>query len=152
MSKIIQSGRVILDIPTFGNILPNVARKRTDIARSLGKDFLDMQIDKFNKEHITGEGSGITLTNNEIKYIMKVIKSLENRGILLKKTTRKITSQEGGFFNFRGPLVTAGLPLMKNVLTSLSKSVLIPLGLQQQHRQLMQLFKRKLLDQVRQHQ
>ena len=36
-------------------------------------------------------GSGITLTNNEVKDI-KVIKSLENRGILLlqkKVTTRK---------------------------------------------------------------
>ena len=43
------------------------------------------------------KGSGITLTNNEIKDIMKVIKYLENRGILLKGTTRKITSQEGGF-------------------------------------------------------
>ena len=39
-------------------------------------------------------GIGITLTNNEIKDIMKVIKSLENRGILSKGTTRKITSQE----------------------------------------------------------
>ena len=40
--------------------------------------------------------SGITLTKNEIKDI-KVIKSLENRGVLLKGTTRKIPSQEGGF-------------------------------------------------------
>ena len=38
--------------------------------------------------------SGITPTNNEIKDIMKVIKSVENRGILLKGTTRKITSQK----------------------------------------------------------
>ena len=42
-------------------------------------------------------GSGITLTKNEIKDIIKVIKSLENRGVLLKGTTRKISSQEGGF-------------------------------------------------------
>ena len=41
--------------------------------------------------------SGITLTNNRIKDNMKVMKSLENRGILLKGTTRKIISQEGGF-------------------------------------------------------
>ena len=34
---------------------------------------------------------------------MKVIKSLENRGILLKGTTRKITSQEGGFLNILRP-------------------------------------------------
>ena len=41
---------------------------------------------------------------------MKVIKSLENREILLKGTTRKITSQEGGFLNFLRPLMTAWLP------------------------------------------
>ena len=41
---------------------------------------------------------GMTLINNEIKDIMKVIKSLENKGILLKGTATKITSQEGGFF------------------------------------------------------
>ena len=43
---------------------------------------------------------GITLTNNRIKDIMKVIRSLENRGILLAGTTKKITSEEGGFLNF----------------------------------------------------
>ena len=56
--------------------------------------------------------SGIALTNNEIKDIMKVITSLENRGILLKETTTKITSQEGEFLIFLRPLMTAGLPLI----------------------------------------
>ena len=37
--------------------------------------------------------SEITLTNNEIKDI-KVIKSLENRGILLKGTTANITNED----------------------------------------------------------
>ena len=74
-------------------------------------------------------GWGITLTNNEIKDILKVIKSLENRGILIKWTTRKNTSQEGGFLNFLKPLMTAGLPLMKSVLTPWCKSVSLPLGL-----------------------
>ena len=74
-------------------------------------------------------GTGITLTDNEIKCILKVIKSLENRGILLKGTTKKITSQEGGFLNFLRPLMTAGLPLMKSVLTPLAKSLLLQLGL-----------------------
>ena len=36
----------------------------------------------------------IFLTNTGIKDIMKVIQSLENREILLKERTRKITSQE----------------------------------------------------------
>ena len=74
-------------------------------------------------------GAGIILTDNEIKDVIKVIKSLENRGILLESTTRKITSREGGFLNFLIPLMTAGLPLMKSVLTPLAKNVSLPLGL-----------------------
>ena len=60
---IYSGGVVIPDIPIFGNILSNVAKKETDVARNLGKDFLDEQVDKFSKEYITG--SGITLTKNE---------------------------------------------------------------------------------------
>ena len=60
---------------------------------------------------------------------MKVIKSLENRGILLKGTTRKITIQEVGFLSFLRPLMAASLPLVKNVLTPLAKNVLLPFGL-----------------------
>ena len=70
----------------------------------------------------SSKGSGITLTNNEIKDIMKVIKSLENRGILLKGTTRKILIKN----SFLRPLMTAGLPLMKSVLMPLAKVVLLP--------------------------
>ena len=47
----------------------------------------------FLNKFTSSKGAGITLTNNEIKDIIKLIKSLENRGILLKETTRKITSQ-----------------------------------------------------------
>ena len=53
---------------------------------------------------------------------MKVIKSLENREILLKGITRKITtSQKRGFLNF--------LRSMKSVLTPLAISVLLPCAL-----------------------
>ena len=85
-------------------------------------DFLDLIDPKIYR-------IGLTLTNNEIKDIMKAIKSLENREILLKGTTTKTTSQEGGFLSFLGPLMTASLPLMQNVLTPLAKIALIPLGL-----------------------
>ena len=87
----------------------------------------------------------MTLTNNEIKDI-KVIGSLENRGILLKETIKKISSQERGFLNFLKSLMSAGLPLMKNVLTPLAKSVLIPLGLTSIAQQQTQLFERKYWD------
>ena len=53
------------------------------------------------------------LTNNEIKDIAKVVNSLGNRGILLKETTKKLTSQEWKFFHFRRQLVTAGISLIK---------------------------------------
>ena len=80
---------------------------------------------------------------------MKVIKSVENRGILLKETARKITSQEGEFLSFFRPLMTAGLPLMKSVLTTLVTNVLdYHLDYQQQCQQHMQLFFKKVMDQV----
>ena len=62
--------------------------------------YTSKEINELSKQFASSKGSGITLTNNEIKDIMKVIKSLENSGILLKGTTRKFTSQERGFLNF----------------------------------------------------
>ena len=47
----------------------------------------------------------------------------------MKGTIRKISSQEGRFLNFVRPLMTGGLPLIKNVLTPEAKSVLVQLGL-----------------------
>ena len=83
-------------------------------------------IDKNIKENIISEK---TLIINKIKYILKINNSLEDRGTLLKGSTTKITMQERGFLNFPEPLLSAGLPLMKNELLALCKSVLIPLGL-----------------------
>ena len=60
---------------------------------------------------------------------MKVIKPLENREIAIKGTIRKIASQEGVFINFLGPVMTAGLPFMKNIPTPPAQNVLIPFGL-----------------------
>ena len=75
------------------------------------------------------QGDGIFLTNNDIKDIIKVINSLENRGVLLNGTTRKISSHKREFLNFLRSLMSVGLPIMKNVLTSLAKNLLVLLGL-----------------------
>ena len=62
--------------------------------------------------------------------LKKKITFFENRGILLKETAEKVNSQEGGLLsNFLGPLMKLDRSLMKNVLASLTKSVLIPLRL-----------------------
>ena len=69
------------------------------------------------------------LTKNEIKDIIKVIKSLENGGISFKGTTWKIASQEERFLHFLRQLMTSVSPLMKSVLTHLAKNVLLPFRL-----------------------
>ena len=75
-------------------------------------------------------GSGITLTNNEMKYIIEIIKLLQNRGIWLKGNTEKNISKERELLsNFLGPLMSVGLPLMKNVLRQLAKIVSLQLRL-----------------------
>ena len=103
-------------------LAPRLAEKATEY-------YINKGINELNKKSTSSKGPGIPLRNNEIKDIMKVINSLENRGILLKGTTRNITSQEGGLINFLRPLMTAGLPLMKSVLTPLAKNALLPSGL-----------------------
>ena len=75
------------------NDIENNYRKKKDVPKSK-KDFLvDAGVNvlsKNNKNKLSLIAlSRITLTNNEITDIAKVISSLENRGILLKKTTRK---------------------------------------------------------------
>ena len=101
-----QSGGFIY--PEYYNIFPPF-RTKNSLANSLNSNLVDGGLNvicKKNKKGISSiTGSGITLRNNEIKDTMKVIKSLENRGTLLKGTTRKITSQEGGFLNFLKPLM-----------------------------------------------
>ena len=53
--------------------------------------------------------------------ITKVIRSLENGGILIRETTRKITSQEGGFFNVLLPFgLSAG---MAGIDTAIQKKI-----------------------------
>ena len=47
----------------------------------------------------------------------------------MKGITRKNPSQEVGFLSFLRTLMSASLPLIKNVLTPLAKSVLVLLGL-----------------------
>ena len=72
---------------------------------------LGEKVNSLDKKIPAIAGSRITPSNNEI-IIVKIIRSLENRGILLKGTIRKITSQDGEFLSFLRPLMTAGLPLM----------------------------------------
>ena len=65
--------------------------------RELTKDatryFVNKGINRLKKCFQFNESSGITLANIKIKYNIKLIQFLENKGLLLKVTTRKTTSQ-----------------------------------------------------------
>ena len=58
---------------------------------------LNMIGKKIKKRILSITGSGITLTNNETKDIIKVLKSLGTRGILLKRTTRELLVKKDNF-------------------------------------------------------
>ena len=52
--------------------------------------FVNKKTNELSKKFTSTKGSVIILTSNEIKDITKVIKILEKRGILLKRTNEKI--------------------------------------------------------------
>ena len=93
----------------FENTFLSAAKKKC-FSWKFSKKILYKQIDRFNKEYKTG--SEITLTHNKIKDIIKIINFPENRGILLKGTNRKSSSQMGEFLNSLKSLMTAGLALI----------------------------------------
>ena len=57
------------------------------IAKSASNYYMNSGINKSNTKFTPFKGSEKTLANNEIKDIIKVFESLENRGIFLKGTT-----------------------------------------------------------------
>ena len=148
-SEMIQSRGFLADISVITafidphKILIKGANKPEDLSKKVTLTDIIKIIDtskNFIKDFKFFFATGINLTNNEIKDIRKVVKCLESRETLLKETTTKITSQEGEFLNFFKPFI-------KNILTPLTKSVLMSLGLSAGCQQQMQLFKKKSIDQ-----
>ena len=56
-------------------------KRPPEITRGLIRYFVNKKLNKISKKSASSKSSGITLTNNEIKDIKKVIKSSESRGI-----------------------------------------------------------------------
>ena len=70
------------------------------------------------------------LTTRQVSSIRKVFSNTSSPDIKFSKTQLSKKIQPGGILDkLLSPLLKAGLPLIKNVITSLAKSVLIPLGL-----------------------
>ena len=72
----------------------------------------------------------LLLTNRQVANIRKAFANYLSTDIKLSKTQLSKMIQSGGFLGrLLGPLLKTGLPLIKNVIKPLAKSVLIPLGL-----------------------
>ena len=72
----------------------------------------------------------LLLTNTQVLRLCKAFPNNSSANIRLSKTQLHKIGQSGGFLDrLLGPLLKTGLPLIKNVLKPLSKSILIPLGL-----------------------
>ena len=72
----------------------------------------------------------LLLTNRQVSNLRKAFANHSSADIKLSKTQLSKMIQSGGFLSrLLGPLLKTGLPLIKNVIKPLAKSVLIPLGL-----------------------
>ena len=72
----------------------------------------------------------LLLTNRQVSNLHKAFANHSSTDIKLSKTQVSKMIQSGGFLvRLLGPLLKTGLPLIKNVMKPLPKSVLITLGL-----------------------
>ena len=72
----------------------------------------------------------LLLPNRQVANRHKAFANKSSTDIKLSKTQLSKMIKSGGFLGrLLGPLLKTGLPLMKNVINPLAKSVLIPLGL-----------------------
>ena len=72
----------------------------------------------------------LLLTNRQVANLRKAFTNHSSTDIRLSKTQLSKMIQSGGFLGrLLRPLLKTGLPLIKNVIKALAKSVLIPLGL-----------------------
>ena len=72
----------------------------------------------------------LLLTDRQVSSIRKAFSNNSSADIEFSKNQLSKMIQSGGFLGrLFGPLLETGLPLIKSVISPLSKSILIPLGL-----------------------
>ena len=72
----------------------------------------------------------LLLTNRQVANLRKAFSNYLSADIKLSKTQLSKMTQSGGFLGrLLGPLLKTWLPLIKNVIKPLAKSILIPIGI-----------------------
>ena len=104
--------------------LKSAIENGTEVVLRLSSNMIGDSDDKINFPH------ELLLTNRQVANLRKAFANYLSTDIKLSKTQISKMIKSGGFLGrLLGPLIKTGLPLMKNVITLLAKSVLIPLGL-----------------------
>ena len=122
LSKMMQSGGFL------GNLLSKLAGPLMKVAMPLAKNILEQlgltaamsAIDGSIKKKMPGSGTTTLITSNdEMNDIIKIVKSLEDSGVLLEGVSETIQheakEQKGGFWSML--LGTLGTSLLGNLLT-----------------------------------
>ena len=103
--------------------LKSAIKNKTDAILRLLSNMIGKSNDKTNFPH------ELLLTNRQVANLHKDFANNSSTNIKLSKTQLSKMIQSGGFLGkLLGPLLKTGLPLVKNVIKPLAKSVLIPLG------------------------
>ena len=106
------------------NKLKSAIKNKTDAVLRILSSMIGKSNDKTNFPH------QLLLTNKQVANLRKDFSNNSSTNIKLSKTQLSKMIQSGGFLGrLLGLLLKTGLPLIKNVVKPLAKSVLIPLGL-----------------------
>ena len=106
------------------NKLKSAIKNKTEVVLRLSSNMIGNSDDETDFPH------KCLLTNRKVANIHNVFANNSSTDIKLSKTQLSKMIQSGGFLGrLLGPLLKTGLPLIKNVIKPLAKSVLIPLGL-----------------------
>ena len=106
------------------NKLKSAIKNEIEVVLRLSPNMIGESNDKANFPH------ELLLTDRQISSIRKAFSNNSSVDIKFSKTQLSKMIQSGGFLGkLLGTLLKTGLPLIKNVITPLAKSVLIPLEL-----------------------
>ena len=106
------------------NKLKSAIKNETDVVLRLSSNMIGNSEDETNFAH------KLFFTNRQVTNLRKTFANYLSTDIKLSKTQLSKMIQSGRFLGkLLGPLLRTGLPLMKNVIKPLTKSLLIPLGL-----------------------
>ena len=106
------------------NEVKSAIKNEIEVVLRLSSNMIGDSDDEINFPH------ELLLTNRQVANLRKAFADKSSTDIKLSKTQISKMIQSGGFLGrLLGPLLKTGLPLMKNVIKPLPKSVLIPLRL-----------------------